>query len=192
MSFSIRKIGMLEMLKIAMLSTLIIYAQGPTVNLVLYISVTIRFPELKREPELHRLKKCIRMIAVKDLVCPHNCDKVFSLRQIDDIVGISRKHVHSLDLIPAHLKLNHFISSDFPLLDQTMAGNYNEKLPLRIVPVLPLCDARLRNINAELAMVCSLKQLRKTTPVIAVHLEIESDLLLGEIAQIHAVQLLLK
>ena len=57
------------------------------------------------------------MIGVEALVAVHHCYEIVRIRQVDDVVGISWKHVHGLDLIAAHFKLNHFIGAELTLLD---------------------------------------------------------------------------
>ena len=103
------------------------------------------------------------MIRIKDFICPHNRDEIFCLRQINDVVGLSRQHLYRLDAIPAHFKFDHFIRADLPLPNQAMTGHHDEKLPFAIVPVLPLRDARLGNVHAELTVVCGLQPFRKAS-----------------------------
>ena len=119
------------------------------------------------------------MIWIKDFVSPHECYEVFCLRQIDDVVGVSRKHMDSLDAISAHLELDHFIRPDLSLLDHTVTRNYNEELPLCVMPVLSLGDTRLGNVHRKLTMIGCLKQLRKAAAIITIHLKIECNIILG-------------
>lgn len=83
------------------------------------------------------------MIAVENLIRPHNSHQILRLRQIDDVMGVPRQHMYRLDLFAAYLKLQHFVCANLPLLNQAMAANHNEELPLAVVPVLSLRDARL-------------------------------------------------
>lgn len=73
-----------------------------------------------------------------------------------------------------------------------MTSNYDEELPFCIVPMLPLHDARFGDVYAELTVVGGLQEFGEAATIIAIHLQIECNFLLGKIAQIHAVQLLLK
>ena len=94
---------------------------------------------------LYLLKERIRMGRVEDLVRPHDGNKVLRFRQVDDIVRISGQHMDCLNMIAAHLKLDHFIRPDLPLLNQPVPRNYNEKIPLGVVPMLTFRDAGLGN-----------------------------------------------
>ena len=47
-----------------------------------------------RSRYLYLLKKRIRMIRIKLLIRPHNSHMILCFRQIDNIVGITRKHMH--------------------------------------------------------------------------------------------------
>ena len=94
-------------------------------------------------PHLDFLKKRIRVVRIKRLICPHQRDKILRLAQIDDIVGAARQHMNGLRLLAPHLKFQHLITADAALLNQGVACNNNEKLPLGIVPVLALRDAGL-------------------------------------------------
>ena len=83
------------------------------------------------------------MVRIKRLICPHQRDKILRLAQIDDVVGAARQHMNGLRLLAPHLKFQHLITADAALLNQGVACNNNEKLPLGIVPVLALRDAGL-------------------------------------------------
>ena len=39
------------------------------------------------------------MIRVEDLVAVHHGDEVLRLREVDDVVRISRQHVYTLDVV---------------------------------------------------------------------------------------------
>ena len=73
-----------------------------------------------------------------------------------------------------------------------MSTNHDEKLPLGIVPVLALGDAWLGDIDAHLTCIEGMNQLCKRATVIHIHLQWESNFLLGQVAQICAIQLLSK
>ena len=143
-------------------------------------------------PVLHLLKECIRVGRVELLVCPHQGDEVLGLAQIDDVVGVPRQHVDGLGLVAGHLKFQHLAAADAALLNQTVARNHDEKLPLRVVPVLTLCDAGLRDVDAELAAALGFEQLGKAAAGVLVLFQVKDDLLFGQIGQIRRVQLFCK
>ena len=82
------------------------------------------------------------MVWIKNLITSHDSDEVFSIRQIDDIVGPTGNHIDCFNLISTHFKLNHFPGIYISLLNQTMAVNNNKLFPLGVVPVLPLGNTR--------------------------------------------------
>src|SRR5574344_1398040 len=133
---------------------------------------------------LYRFKIRIRFIGVKKFVSPHNRYKVLCLGEVNDIVGIAREHVDTLDVVSIHFKLNYFISAKFALLDKTMTGHHNEELPLGIMPMLPLCDAGLGNVNTHLPCIQRMNQLGEAAAVVYVHLYRECDFFLGKIAEV--------
>ena len=83
-------------------------------------------------------------------------------------------------------------AADAALLNQTVARNHDEKLPLRVVPVLTLCDAGLRDVDAELAATLGFEQLGKAAAGVLVLFQVKDDLLFGQIGQIRRVQLFCK
>ena len=48
---------------------------------------------------LHRVIKCIRMVWVKLLVCPHKGEGVLGVGQVDDVVRPAGDHVDSFDFV---------------------------------------------------------------------------------------------
>lgn len=58
-----------------------------------------------------------------------------------------------LYLVSGNLKLYRLSGVDVTLLNQTVTGNYDKELPLGIVPMLALRDARLGDINADLTAI---------------------------------------
>ena len=91
----------------------------------------------------HFLKKSIRMFRVELFVGPHYRYKVLCIREIDNVMRITGQHVNCLYLVAAHLELNDFVGANLPLLNQSVAADYDEKLPLRVMPMLPFGDAWL-------------------------------------------------
>ena len=93
------------------------------------------------------------MFFIKHLIGIHQSDEIFRIGEIDDVVGIPRQHIHGFRLISPYLKLNHFLTADLSLLDETMPAYDNEDLPFAVVPVLPFDLAGLGNIDGELTAV---------------------------------------
>ena len=83
-------------------------------------------------------------------------------------MGAAGQHLHGGGLIAPHLKLHHFVTANFALLDQPVAGNHNKKFPLGVVPVLALGNAGLGNVHAELAAVFGFQQLGKAAALVCV------------------------
>ena len=96
----------------------------------------------------------------------------------------------SLDLVSGNLKLYRFPGVDVTFLNQAVTGNHNEKLPLGIVPVLSLGDARTTDVDAHLTAVGSVYQFRKGATVVYVHLEGVLEFVGGQIGQVQGVKLL--
>ena len=124
------------------------------------------------------------MGGVENLVAVHHRNKVLRVGEVDDVMRIAREHVDAFYLFPTHLKLQHLIRTYLALLYQTMSAHHNEKLPFRIMPVLPLRDARLRDIDTHLTTVQRMHQLREGTAVIHIHLQRERDFLFRQITEI--------
>ena len=103
----------------------------------------------------HWVEIRIRTLRVKDFVAIHYRYQVLGIAQVDDVVGITRQHNHTLNLVAAHL-----VVQDFTLgivlvaqLDQTMSAHHDKLFPLGVMPVLALGDARLADVDAHLAAV---------------------------------------
>ena len=124
------------------------------------------------------------MIRVKNLVTGHDRHQVFCFRQINNVVCPAGNHVDSLDLIPGNFKLHRFSGVDVPFLNQAMTGNYNEQLPLGVVPVLPLGDARAADVDAHLSAIGGVYQFGEGATVVHVHLEGMFELVGGQIGQV--------
>ena len=80
---------------------------------------------------------------VEDFVAVHHRHKVLCVGEVDDIVGVSRKHVDALDIVPAYLKFDYLIRINPALLDEAVAADYDEELPLGVVPMLAFRNTRL-------------------------------------------------
>ena len=132
------------------------------------------------------------MVRVKDLVAGHDRHQIFRLGQIDDVVGPAGDHVDRLDLIPGNLKLHRLAGVDVPLLNQAVTGHDDEQLPFGVVPVLPLGDARLRDVDAHLPAIGGVDELGKGAPVVRIHFQGILELIRGQIGQVQGIQLLCK
>ena len=63
----------------------------------------------------------------------------------------SGDHIDCLNLIPTYFEFHHFTGINIPFLDQSVPCHNNKKLPLTVVPMLPLCNPRLTDINRNLS-----------------------------------------
>ena len=139
---------------------------------------------------LYRFCKGIRMAWVEDFVTGHDGYQVLGIAQVDNVVCPAGDHVDGLDFVAGNFKFYRLPRVDVPLLDQAVAVDHDELLPLGVVPVLALGDAGLGNIDAHLAAVGGVDQLGEAAPGIAVHFHGVFELLLGEVSQVQAEQLL--
>ena len=98
----------------------------------------------------------------------------------------------SLNFVPGNFKLHRFSSVDVSLLNQSVTCHHNEQLPLGVVPVLPLGDARTADVNAHLPTVSGMNQFRERTTVVHVHLQGILELVRRQIGQVQGVQFLCK
>ena len=62
----------------------------------------------------------IRTLRIEDFVAVHDGHEVFLVAQIDDVMGITGKHLHGLYLLTAHFVVPDFIRSLFAKLDKAM------------------------------------------------------------------------
>ena len=111
------------------------------------------------------------MVRVKNLIAGHHRHQVLCFRQVDNIMCPAGNHVDRLHLIAGNLKLHRFAGVDIPFLNQSVTGNHDEQLPLGVVPVLPLGDARAADVDAHLPAVGSMHQLGERATVVHVHLQ---------------------
>ena len=130
------------------------------------------------------------MVQVKDFIAGHHRHQILRLTQVDDVVGPAGNHVNSLDFIPGNLKLHRFPGVDIPFLNQAVTGDHNEKLPLGVVPVLPLGDARTADVDAHLSTVGGMHQFSEGATVVHVHFEGVLKFVRRQIGQVQGVQLL--
>lgn len=132
------------------------------------------------------------MRGIKDLVAIHHRDEVLRVGEVDDVVRIARQHVDALDVVARDLELDDlaFGVVQVALLDEAVATDHDEELPLGVVPVLTLGDARLADVDADLTTIQGMYQLGEGASSIDVHLQREGDLLLREVREIRGVKLL--
>ncbi len=121
---------------------------------------------------LYRIKERIRVSRIKDLVAIHHRDEVLRVGKVDDVVRIARQHVDALDVVARDLEFDDlsFGVVQVALLDETMATYHDEELPLGVVPVLTLGDARLADVDADLTAIQGMDQLGEGPSVVDVHL----------------------
>ena len=107
-------------------------------------------------------------------------------------MGIAGEHMHRLDVVAINLPLQHFAFGivEVALLNQSMPFHYNELLELGVVPVLAFGDARLGDVNAHLTCIEGVYQLGEATTVIHIHLQVKGGLLVRQITEVGAVELL--
>ena len=141
---------------------------------------------------IYWIKESVRLIGIEDFIAVHHGHEVFCIGEVDDIMGVAREHVHGLDVVAIDFPLQHlpFRVIKVALLYEAVALDHDELLELRIMPVLPLGDARLGDIDAHLTGIMGMHQFCETTAVVHVHLEREGGLLIREIREIRGVQFL--
>ena len=131
------------------------------------------------------------MGGVEKLIGPHDSDEGIGIGEIDDVVGVAGEHVDGLDAVATDVKLDHLVGADAALLDEGVAADDDEELPLGVVPVLPLGDAGARNVDTELPAVSRAQQFGKGTALVDVHLKGKSHFLLGQVTQVGGVEFFL-
>ena len=180
-----------------------VHGRGPT-KLILPMSTLRRLADATRsffradkETRLslfHRLKESIRPPRIKHLIAIHHRHQILRLRKIDDIVRVPGQHMHCLNLVTGNLPLQHLPLRiiQIPLLNQSVTFHHNKLLKLGIVPMLPLRNPRLRDIEGHLPAGKGMHQLRKASSIIHIHLQRERHLRSRQITQVGRVQLLRK
>ena len=139
---------------------------------------------------LHRFKVRIGFRGIKYLVAVHHRHEVLGIGEVDDVVGVAREHVDGLDVVAGDLELDDLVRVQPTLLDEPMPGDHDEELPFGVMPMLPLRDARLGDVDGHLACVQRMHELRERAAVIDIHLERERHLRGRKIAQVGRIQLL--
>ena len=134
----------------------------------------------------------VRTLRVEALVGPHDRHQIVGVAEVRDAVGVARQHVDGLDPLAADLELQNLVRVQFPFADQAMPRHNDEEFPLAVVPVLPLSDARLRDVHGELPAILGFQQLREAAPGIDIHLERERNFLWRQVRKIGGRELLFK
>ena len=98
-------------------------------------------------------------------------------------MGISRKHMYSLNMIAIYLPFQHFIFRivEVTLLDKAMTLDRNKLFELGVVSMLSFRYSWLADINAHLSCIQRMNQLRERTSLIHVHLQIKSGFLIRQV-----------
>ncbi len=104
-------------------------------------------------PRSDDLSERVRMPGVKHLVGPHDGDQILGVAEVDDVVGVAGQHVDGLNAVAGDLELQDLVAADPALLNEAVAGDDDEELPLGVVPMLALGDAGSGDIHGKLAVV---------------------------------------
>ena len=107
-------------------------------------------------------------------------------------MGVAREHVDGLDVVAIYFPFEDFAVGvvEVALLNEAVAFDDNELLELCIVPVLTFGNAGLADVDADLACIEGVHKLCEAATVIDVHLQREGGLLVGQVAQVGAVEFL--
>ena len=70
-----------------------------------------------RSYPLYLLEKSIRPVRIKDLVAGHDSNKVFRIRQIDNVMCPAGDHVNCFDLIAGYFEFNSLTGIDIAFLN---------------------------------------------------------------------------
>ena len=140
---------------------------------------------------LYWVKECIWVRRIKYLIAVHHSDQILGVGEVDDVMRIPRQHVNALYVVARDLEFDDFPFGvvEVAFLDKPMTSNHDKELPLGVVPVLPLSDARLRNVDGDLPAVEGMHQFGKGASLVDVHLQREGHFFLREVAQVSAVKL---
>ena len=97
-----------------------------------------------------------------------------------------------LDVVAVDLPFEDFALGvvEAALLDEAVALDHDELLELGVVPMLALGDAWLGDVDAHLTGREGMDQLGEGAALIDIHLEREGGLLIGQVAEVGAVELL--
>ncbi len=131
----------------------------------------------------HFQKKRIRLLGIERLVCPHDSHHV-RIAQILNVVRVTYRDIHHLQLVARNIILIDFLSSIFrkrmtpcPLTTRNFSF-------LCVMPVVSFGNARLGNIHRHLSSIGRFQEFSKGTPFIHIHFERIGELIFGQIAQV--------
>ena len=132
----------------------------------------------------HRIEIRIRLVGVEHLVAVHYGNEVLGVGEVDDVMRIAREHMHNLDVVAGDFPFQDlaFRIIEVALLDEAVALDDNELFELGVVPVLPLGDSGLADVDRNLAGVMCMHEFREGTAVIHIHLQRERGLLVRQVA----------
>ena len=131
---------------------------------------------------LYLIKIGIWFVGVEYLVAVHYCYQVFSVGEVDDVVGVTREHDDRLYFVTTYFIVQYFICAFLAKLDKSVTCNHNKLFPLGIVPMLTFSDAWFGNIYAYLSTVESVYQLGERAAGVYVHFQIEDSFFFGQVA----------
>ena len=78
---------------------------------------------------LYWVEEGIRFVRVEDLVAVHHGDEILRVGKVDDVVGVTRKHVNDLDVVTAHLELYHLVGAYLTFLNKSVPRYYYKEFP---------------------------------------------------------------
>ena len=112
---------------------------------------------------LNLFEEGVGLVGIENLVAVHDGNEVFGVTEVDDVMCVTWEHVDGLDVVAVDFPFENFAFGviEVPLLNEAVAFDDNELLELRVVPVLTLGDARLRNVDAHLTCIDGVNQLSK-------------------------------
>ena len=121
---------------------------------------------------LHWVEVCVWTVGIEDFVAVHDGNEVLGVGEVDDVVGVAREHDDGLNLIARDFILYDTILANSDVvgfrwfqsfrrfhvrifgakLNESMTADYDEGLPLAVMPMLALGDSWLGDVDAHLAM----------------------------------------
>ena len=141
---------------------------------------------------LYFFEEGVGALRVEDFVAVHDSDEVFGVGEVDDVVRVAGEHVDGLDVIAVDFPFEDFALRvvEAPLLDEAVALDHDKLLELGVVPVLALGNAGLGDVDAHLTGREGVDELGEGAALIDIHLEREGGFLVGQVAEVGAVELL--
>lgn len=122
-------------------------------------------------------------VRIEYLVAVHDGDEVFGVGEVDNVVGITGEHDDGLDFVTTHLVVEDFVGAFLAELDEAVARDDDELLPLGVVPMFTLGDTGLGDVDAYLSAVEGVDQFGERATSIDVHFQIEDGFFFGQVAQ---------